>query len=150
VGKFSKNYITFFLPNKLSLSSQKYGFGIRDPRFGDAGSGKNLFRIPYPGVKKAPDPGSGSATLITVLRAFTSIAKLPLIQLRYSRTSWVLLLKLGCNLSSNPSNLYTSCPLLLAQIQSVMPFSSVTSYLRLIAIFKTLKALNLRREREPG
>jgi hypothetical protein len=40
-----------FLPKKLSLSSQKYGFGIRDP-----GSGKNLFRIPDPGVKKAPDP----------------------------------------------------------------------------------------------
>jgi hypothetical protein len=33
--------------------------GIRDP-----GSGKNLFRIPDPGVKKAPDPGSGSATLV--------------------------------------------------------------------------------------
>jgi hypothetical protein len=42
----------------LSLSSQKYGFGIRDP-----GSGKNIFRIPDPEVKKAPDPGSGSATL---------------------------------------------------------------------------------------
>jgi hypothetical protein len=27
------------------------------------GSRKNLFRIPDPGVKKAPDPGSGSATL---------------------------------------------------------------------------------------
>jgi hypothetical protein len=47
------------VPKKLSLSSQKYGFGIRDP-----GSGKNLFRIPDPGVKKAPDPGSGSATLL--------------------------------------------------------------------------------------
>jgi hypothetical protein len=35
------------------------GFGIRDP-----GTGKNLFRIPDPGVKKAPDPGSGSATLV--------------------------------------------------------------------------------------
>ncbi len=34
------------------------GSGIRDP-----GSGKNIFRIPDPGVKKAPDPGSGSATL---------------------------------------------------------------------------------------
>jgi hypothetical protein len=45
-------------PKKLSLSSQKYGFGVRDP-----GSGKNLFRIPDPEVKKAPDPGSGSATL---------------------------------------------------------------------------------------
>ncbi len=31
----------------------------------DPGSGKNLFRIPDPGVKKAPDPGSGSATLIS-------------------------------------------------------------------------------------
>jgi hypothetical protein len=30
---------------------------------GIPGSGKNLFRIPEPGVKKAPDPGSGSATL---------------------------------------------------------------------------------------
>ena len=45
-------------PKKLSPSPQKYGFGIRDP-----GSGKNLFLIPDPGVKKAPDPGSGSATL---------------------------------------------------------------------------------------
>ncbi len=42
------------------------GSGIRDP-----GSGKNLFRIPDPGVQKAPDPGSwipdpgsGSATLV--------------------------------------------------------------------------------------
>jgi hypothetical protein len=34
------------------------GSEIRDPR-----SGKKLFRIPDPGVKKAPDPGSGSATL---------------------------------------------------------------------------------------
>jgi hypothetical protein len=33
------------------------GSGIRDP-----GSGKNLFRIADPGVKKAPDPGS--ATLL--------------------------------------------------------------------------------------
>jgi hypothetical protein len=36
------------------------GSGIRDP-----GSVINIFRIPDPGVKKAPipDPGSGSATL---------------------------------------------------------------------------------------
>jgi hypothetical protein len=47
--------IELFIPKKLSLSSQIYGFW--DPR-----SGKNLFRIPDPGVKKAPDPGS--ATLI--------------------------------------------------------------------------------------
>jgi hypothetical protein len=31
------------------------GSGIRDP-----GSEKNLFRIPDPGVKKAPDPGSAT------------------------------------------------------------------------------------------
>jgi hypothetical protein len=49
---------------KLSLSSKNMGLGsgIRDP-----GSGKNLFRIPDPRVKKAPDPGSGSATLETGL-----------------------------------------------------------------------------------
>jgi hypothetical protein len=41
------------LPKNLSLSSKKYGVGIWDP-----GSG-----IPGPGVKKAPDPGCGSATL---------------------------------------------------------------------------------------
>jgi hypothetical protein len=34
------------------------GSGIRDP-----GSGKNLFRIPDPGVKKHPIPDLGSATL---------------------------------------------------------------------------------------
>ncbi len=35
----------------------------------DLGFGKNLFRIPDPGVKKAPDPGSGSATLVVSARA---------------------------------------------------------------------------------
>jgi hypothetical protein len=47
---------------KVSLSSQKYGLGIRDPR-----SGIRKKPIPDPGVKKAPDPGSGSATLIAAL-----------------------------------------------------------------------------------
>ena len=28
------------------------------------GSGTNTFRIPDPGVKKEPDPGSGSTTLV--------------------------------------------------------------------------------------
>jgi hypothetical protein len=51
----------------LSIISQKYGFGIRDPgsEIRDPGSGKNLFRIPDPGVKKAPIPDPGSATLHT-------------------------------------------------------------------------------------
>jgi hypothetical protein len=57
-----KIFLSYFF-----CSSQKYGFGIRDP-----GSGKNLFRIPDPRVKKAPDPGSGSATLISPVRTGTS------------------------------------------------------------------------------
>jgi hypothetical protein len=47
---------------KKALKHMVLGSGIRDP-----GSGKNLFRIPDPGVKKAPDPGSGSATLLKAL-----------------------------------------------------------------------------------
>ncbi len=59
IGLFTQKFVT-----KLS----KYGFGIRDPRSGirDPGSGKNLFRIPDPGVKKAPDPGSGIRIRSTV------------------------------------------------------------------------------------
>ncbi len=38
----------------------------------DPGYGKNLFRIPDPGVKNAPDPGSGSATLPTSVSFFLS------------------------------------------------------------------------------
>jgi hypothetical protein len=48
------NYFIFeMLKKKIWANFQKYGFGIRDPR-----SGKNLFRIPNPEVKKAPDTGS--------------------------------------------------------------------------------------------
>ncbi len=43
-----------------ALKNMILGSGIRGP---GSGTGKNLFRIPDPGVKKAPDPGSGSATL---------------------------------------------------------------------------------------
>jgi hypothetical protein len=41
----------------MLLSSQTYGLGVRDPE------------KPFPdlGVKKAPDPGSGSATLFRLL-----------------------------------------------------------------------------------
>jgi hypothetical protein len=39
----------------------------------DPGSGKNPFRIPDPGVKKAPDPGSGSATLVRLSFGLTLI-----------------------------------------------------------------------------
>ena len=53
LAQILKNFRTFYL-QKLSLSSQNMGLGseIRDP-----GSGKNLFWIPDPGVKKAQDPG---------------------------------------------------------------------------------------------
>jgi hypothetical protein len=58
------------------------GSGIRDP-----GSGKNLFRIPDPGVKKLPDPGSGSATLIftlfSLLFFFSSYLYFSVLGLRY-------------------------------------------------------------------
>jgi hypothetical protein len=55
---------------KIVNKFSKYGFGIRDPgsEIRDPGSGKNLFRIPDPGVKKAPDPGS--ATLLGSLQAY--------------------------------------------------------------------------------
>jgi hypothetical protein len=43
----------------IELFIQKIVTGIRDPEYG-----KNLFRIPDSGVKKAPDPESGSATLL--------------------------------------------------------------------------------------
>jgi hypothetical protein len=39
----------------VSIRTQKYAFGIRDPR-----SGIPKKPIPDPGVKKAPDPGSGT------------------------------------------------------------------------------------------
>jgi hypothetical protein len=58
LGQFSKNDRTFY-PKIVTKLSKVWvwdpGSGIRDP-----GSGKNLFRIPDPGVKKAPDPGSAT------------------------------------------------------------------------------------------
>ncbi len=59
LSQFSRNYGSFYpkivtkLPKMWVWDS---GSEIRDPE-------KNLFRIPDPGVKKEPDPGSGSATL---------------------------------------------------------------------------------------
>ncbi len=47
----------------LELFTQKTVNKLSKLWIWDPGSGKNLFRIPNPGVKKAPDPGSGSATL---------------------------------------------------------------------------------------
>ncbi len=48
----------------VEIFTQKIFNILSDIWVWDPGSGKNLFRIPDPGVKKAPDPGSGSATLV--------------------------------------------------------------------------------------
>ena len=57
LGQANFQKIRELFTKKLSLSSQKHGFGIRDPV-----SGKNPFRIPDPGVKRHRilDPGSGA------------------------------------------------------------------------------------------
>jgi hypothetical protein len=47
--------IEVFYPKRITKLSKIW---VWDP-----GSGKNLFRIPDPRGQKAPDPGSGSATL---------------------------------------------------------------------------------------
>jgi hypothetical protein len=63
LGQFSKviDLFTHKIVTKLSkIWVWDPGSGIRDQA-----SGKNLFRIPDPGVKKAPDPGSESTTLVT-------------------------------------------------------------------------------------
>jgi hypothetical protein len=73
--KFHKiaNYISFFEVQKkkiwanfqriIELFTQKIVTQLSKIWMWDPGSGKNLFRIPDPGVRKVPDPGSGSATL---------------------------------------------------------------------------------------
>ncbi len=55
-GEKKFDVISFYIATKIVTKLSKVW--VWDP-----GSGKNLSRIPDPGVKKAPDPGSGSATL---------------------------------------------------------------------------------------
>jgi hypothetical protein len=55
------------------------GSGIRDP---GSGIRKNLFRIPDPGVNKAPDPGSGSTTVTGTVQCRTMYT-VPLPQFLY-------------------------------------------------------------------
>jgi hypothetical protein len=72
--KFHKiaNYFSFRVLKKkiwanfqriIELFTQKIVTKLSKIWIWDPGSGKNLYRIPDPGVKKAPDPGSRSATL---------------------------------------------------------------------------------------
>ncbi len=58
----------------IELFTQKIVTKLSKVWVWDPGSGKNLFRIPDPGVKKAPDPGSGSATLIPIIKQFFRIS----------------------------------------------------------------------------
>ncbi len=60
MGQFTKNYRTFYPKIVIKLSK----IWVWDP-----GSGKTIFRIPDPGVKKAPDPGS--ATLLFIINTTT-------------------------------------------------------------------------------
>ncbi len=64
LAQFSKNYWSFY-PKNCHQALNNMGLGSR----------KNLFRIPDPGVKKAPDPGSGSATLLSTVEYKTRISK---------------------------------------------------------------------------
>jgi hypothetical protein len=72
--KFHKiaNYFSFEVLKKkiwanfqriIELFTQKIVNKLSKIWVWDPGSRKNLSRIPDPGVKKSPDPGSGSATL---------------------------------------------------------------------------------------
>ncbi len=60
----------------INLFTQKIVTKLSKIWVWDPGSGKNLFRIPDPGVKKAPDPGSGSATLVNILDRFVDVQRL--------------------------------------------------------------------------
>ncbi len=54
----------------IELCAQKIVTKLPKVWVWDPGSGKNLFRIPDPGVKKAPDPGS--ATLVYQVLQFVA------------------------------------------------------------------------------
>jgi hypothetical protein len=66
------NYFNPKKAKKLFLSSKKYYPGCSS-RIPDPDADFLQSRIPDPGVKKAPNPGSGSATLLTV-SAFDKIS----------------------------------------------------------------------------
>jgi hypothetical protein len=74
--------IVAFFNQKFVTKLSKIWVGIRDP-----GSGINLFQIPDPGVKKAPDSGSGSVSLLDPIRIpakpYTVFDKKILLNCRY-------------------------------------------------------------------
>ncbi len=59
MGQFLKNYKTFYQKNcQKALENMVLGSGFRKKP------------IPDPGVKQAPDPGSGSATLLRTIESY--------------------------------------------------------------------------------
>jgi hypothetical protein len=74
-----------FLPKKISICSQIYGFGIQDP-----GSGKTPFRIPDPGVNKAPDPDPQHWKIINVIRFLGFLNSQSVLRIRIRRISMFL------------------------------------------------------------
>jgi hypothetical protein len=66
MSQLTKKYNTFYPKIVTTVRSQKYGLGIRDPIKACPDS-----LIPHPGVKKASDPRSVSATfLYRLLQSF--------------------------------------------------------------------------------
>jgi hypothetical protein len=77
-GSESKN-LSILTPKKWFLSSRKYDPGCSS-RIPDPDADFYPSRIPDPGVKKAPDPGSGSATLLLPLKKIQMVFFIVLLQ----------------------------------------------------------------------
>jgi hypothetical protein len=127
LGQFSKNYRTF--SKNLSLSSKKYGVGIRDPE-------RNLFWIPDPGpgVKKAPDPGSGSATLDKYSKVPVEIPVFLALQSRVPdpnriHSYWIQVLKLHSYLAKKECGI---------RVHSIPVFKNIVVLLTDGSLFATL------------
>jgi hypothetical protein len=59
---------------KIVIKLSKYGFGIRDPG-SEIRDPEKPIPDPGPGVNKAPDPGSGSATLLETFYKYSGVKK---------------------------------------------------------------------------
>ena len=77
LGQFSKNYRTFY-PKKLSLSSQKYGFGIRYPgsEIRDPEKTYSVSRIPGSKRHRIPDPDPQHCWYVSQINFWRSIPRL--------------------------------------------------------------------------
>jgi hypothetical protein len=64
----------YFCPKKWFISSWKYDSGYSS-RIQIPDPDHDFLSNPDPGVKKLPDPGSGSATLVTIIGYLTEITQ---------------------------------------------------------------------------